>query len=60
MEFTGDYFTVLKRGYAFIEQTITHLKNTQPLTEEDRLRMEKVKLEKAIFEAKKKEEEDYK
>jgi hypothetical protein len=28
MEFTGDYFTVLKRGYAFIEQTIVYLKNT--------------------------------
>ena len=60
MEFTGDYFTVLKRGYAIIEQTITYLKNTQPLTEEDKLRMEKVKLDKAIFEAKKKEEEEYK
>ena len=41
--FVGDYYTVLKRGQAFIEVLLEKLRLQKPYTEEDRIRMQKVK-----------------
>lgn len=45
--FVGDYFTVVRRGGAFIDQVIKTLQLTKPLTEEDIERMQKAKEERA-------------
>ena len=37
--FVGDYFTVLRRGGAFIEEVVASVKMTKPLSEEDIQRM---------------------
>ena len=58
--FVGEYFTVLRRGGAFIEEVIASVKLTKPLTEEDIARMQKAKDEKAKALAKKKEDEEFK
>ena len=58
--FVGNYFTVLRRGGAFIEEMINQLKLTKPLTEEDIERMQRAKEERAKAIAHKKQEEEYK
>ena len=52
--FVGDYYTVLKRGGAFIEVLLEKLRLQKPYTEEDKIRMQKVKEERDKFLAEKK------
>lgn len=58
--FVGDYFTVVRRGGAFIDQVIKTLQLTKPLTEEDIERMQKAKEERAKAIANKEQEQRYK
>ena len=47
--FVGDYYIVIKRGSTFISETLERVKLNQPLTEEDKARMQKLKEEAAIL-----------
>ena len=55
--FVGDYFMVLKRGYAFIEEAIAKL---QSLTEENKAKMKKYAEDLAKFKQEKAERDEQK
>ena len=58
--FVGDYFMVLKRGYAFIEEAITKLKQTKELTEENKAKMKKYHEDLAKFKQEKADRDEQK
>ena len=54
--FVGDYFTILRRTSAFIEEIVINLKNTACMSEEDIERRQKAKEVKEKALQKKKED----
>lgn len=58
--FVGDYFMVLKRGYAFIEEAITKLKQYEAITEENKAKMKKYAEDLAKFKQEKADRDEQK